>query len=85
MHRNVLKVVCIVLGILFLLFSIFTVFSVISGLERISTSGGIIGGAGRPTVGFLLQTCPTFHPAIVTFLLFAATGSVLIFGRKAKK
>ena len=85
MFRTALKIICIVSGVLFVAFSVFTVFSVASGLERINTSGGIIGGAGAPTTGFLLRNSPSFYPAMVSLLLFAATESTLIFGKKPKK
>ena len=85
MSRTVLKIVCVGCGILFVFFSILTVLSVTKGMERINTSGGIIGGADTPTVGFLLHNSPLYYIALVALVLFIVTGAVLIFWNKHGK
>ena len=85
MSRTILKIICIVSGVLCVVFGVVTFLSVAAGLERVNTSGGIIGGTSAPTVEFLLQTSPTFYAAIVTLILFAGTGLMLIFCKKSKK
>lgn len=85
MSGGALKIICVVCGILFVLFSIFTVLSVAAEMERINTSGGIIGGMDAPMVGFLLQRSPLFDAALMLLLLFVATGAGLIFGKERKE
>ena len=85
MSRTILKTICIVSGILFVLFFVLTLLSVTAELERINTSGGIIGGADAPTVEFLLQNSSVCYLAILTLLMLVITGVSLIFGKKLKK
>lgn len=84
MSRKILKITHIVSGVLFVFFSVFTAISVAAGLERVNTSGGIIGGAGAPTVEYLLQNSLSFCAAIVVLFLFAGTGLALIFCKTKK-
>ncbi|MBQ7416215.1 MAG: hypothetical protein IJW14_04155 [Oscillospiraceae bacterium] len=82
MSKTVLKIICIAAGILFVLFSVAAILSVAAELDRINASGGIIGGADAPMVGFLLGRSTWLYAAIVALALFAATGAGLLFGKK---
>ena len=84
MSRTIIKIICIVSGVLFVALGAVTFYSVSAELNSIITNG-IIGGAGAPTVEFLLQTSPTFYAAIVALLLFTGAGLMLILRRKTKK
>lgn len=82
MSRTILKTICIVSGILFAIFVVLTILSVTAELERINTTGGIIGGADAPTVEFLILKSSWCYAAILAVLVFAATGLTLIFRKK---
>lgn len=76
MSRSVLKIVCIVSGILFVVFSIFTVYSAMLIFKTIA-GAGIIGGAGAPTMAYVLQKVmksPVFYAARVALSLFVGSG-----------
>ena len=85
MNRTVIKILCIVSGILFVIFTALTILSVTTELKQINQRGGIIGGADAHTVTFLVQKTAWFDAAILAVLAFAATGLMLIFGRKQKR
>lgn len=85
MPKKLLKIACIVFGILFVLFSVLTAVSVVSEMERVNTSGGIIGGADAPTAEFLLHNSPLYYAALVALALFIVAGILLIFSSKRKK
>ena len=88
MKKSALKIICMVSGILFALLSVIWVVSIVQVTKTVNAASiGIIGGAGGPTAIFLMQEVlrsPVVYITIVDFLVFAITGSMLIF-RKNKE
>ena len=87
MRKNVCKLLCVLSAILFLAVSVWLCLTAAAHFERISASGGIIGGAGLPTLQFLFQSVilksPAFYIAVFSFLGCISSGAVLIFSKKA--
>lgn len=83
MAKKVLKVLCTLSAALFVVFGGATVWVVVRCFEQ--PSANIIGGAGAPTLAFLLgkvARSPVCGLAIVSMAVFIGTGLALIRRKK---
>lgn len=83
MAKKVLKIVCTLSAALSVVFGGATVWAVVRCFEQ--PTAGIIGGAGAPTLAFLLgkvARSPVCYLAIVSIALFIGTGLAMILRKK---